>query len=77
MSDKGEKSETDLDEEARDACVRLALENARRQLVGVGPIERAGPDATLVRLHLLVESGLPRRCRCYFDHRTKLAHIVD
>lgn len=77
MSGKGEKSEAARDEEARDACVRLALQNARQQLVSAGPIERAGPDVTLVRLHLLVESGLPRRCRCYFDHRTKLANIVD
>ncbi len=77
MSAKGEKSEAALDEEARDACVRLALQNARQQLVSVGPIERTHPDVTLVRLHLLVESGLPRHCRCYFDHRTKLANIVD
>ena len=67
----------DLDAEARDACLRLALQNARQQLVRVGPIERPHPDVTLVRMELLVEGGLPRRCRCYFDHRTKLANLVD
>ncbi|MCS6781372.1 MAG: hypothetical protein NZ555_16910 [Geminicoccaceae bacterium] len=77
MSPPSEKSEAALDEEARDACVRLALQNARQQLVSVGPIERTRPDVTLVRLQLLVESGLPRRCRCYYDHRIKLANIVD
>ncbi len=77
MSGQRERSEAELDAEARDACVRLALQNARQQLVRVGPIERTGPDVTLVWLDLLVESGLPRRCRCYFDHRTKLANILD
>jgi|DewCreStandDraft_4_1066084.scaffolds.fasta_scaffold00025_50 hypothetical protein len=77
MSEPARKNGAELDEEARDACLRLALQNARQQLVSVGPIERTHPDVSLVRLDLLVESGLPRHCRCYFDHRTKRADIVD
>lgn len=71
------RSDAELDAEARDACLRLVQANARRQLVSVGPIERPQPDVSLVRLELLVEGGQPRRCRCYFDHRTKLANLVE
>lgn len=63
--------------EALDACIREATRNARTQLVSAGPVEHTHPDVTLVRLQLLVEGGLPRRCRCYFDHRTKVVNLVD
>lgn len=63
--------------EAVDACTRAVTRDARTQLVRVGPVEHAAPDVTLVRLHLLVESGQPRSCRCFFDHRTKSAHLAD
>lgn len=77
MSGPPPPSEAELDAEARDACVRAALQNARRQLVRVHPVERPADGVSLVRLDLLVESGLPRRCRCYFDHRSKLANLVE
>lgn len=65
------------DAEAVAACIRRVTQNARTQLVRAHPVERTDPDVSLVRLDLLVEGGQPRRCRCYFDHRTKLANIVD
>jgi hypothetical protein len=73
-----EKKREELDPRAReavDACVRAVTRDARTQLVSVGPVEHTAPDVTLVRLQLLVESGYPRRCRCWYDHRTKFANV--
>lgn len=65
------------DREARDACVQAVQRDARVQLVRVHPVEPRGDGVSLVRLDLLVESGQPRRCRCFFDHRTKAVSLVD
>ncbi|MCL6609000.1 MAG: hypothetical protein K6T74_13015 [Geminicoccaceae bacterium] len=73
-----EKSREEVDPRAReavDACIRAVTRDARTQLVSVGPVEHEGPDVTMVVLRLLVESGHPRRCRCWYDHRIKLANV--
>ncbi|BCX16369.1 MAG: hypothetical protein KatS3mg117_0051 [Geminicoccaceae bacterium] len=75
-----EKRREELDPRAReavDACIRAVTQNARTQLVSVGPVEQLGPEASVVTLQLLVESGSFRRCRCHYDHHLKLANIVD
>jgi hypothetical protein len=73
-----ERRREELDPRAREAvdgCIRAVTGDARTQLVSVGPIEHTGPDVTMVGLRLLVESGYPRRCRCWYDHRTKSANV--
>lgn len=75
-----QKRHDELDSRAReavDACIRAVTQNARTQLVSVGPVEQLGPEVSVVALQLLVESGSPRHCRCHYDHRLKLANIVD
>ncbi len=77
MREPASPGPAERDAEARDGCIRAVTQNARTQLVRVHPVERTEPDVSLVRLDLLVEGGQPRRCRCYFDHRTRLANIVE
>jgi hypothetical protein len=75
MAGPDRESDAERDAEARDACIRAVTRDARTQLVRAHPVERTHEDVSLVRLDLLVEGGQPRRCRCWFDHRTKAVSL--
>jgi hypothetical protein len=55
--------------DARGACVREVMQNARTQLVAVGRHERRSSGVTVVPLTINVE-GNERRVRCFYDNAT-------